>query len=202
MTIVSQTELIAGALAGKIVSFPTDTVPALAVKPELARQIFTLKQRSATKPLILMGASLAELLPYITGTEAELVLWQQVAQKFWPGALTLILPASNRVAREMNPTDPNTIGIRVPNLAVARAILHQTGPLATTSANLSGQAPLVKMSAIEMAFPDVLVLDEQELNQQEQISSGLPSTVAKWTGTGWQILRQGSIKIDMAEQDY
>jgi L-threonylcarbamoyladenylate synthase len=202
MTIVSQTELIAGALAGKIVSFPTDTVPALAVKPELARQIFTLKQRSATKPLILMGASLAELLPYITGTEAELVLWQQVAQKFWPGALTLILPASNRVAREMNPTDPNTIGIRVPNLAVARAILHQTGPLATTSANLSGQAPLVKMSAIEMAFPDVLVFDEQELNQQEQISSGLPSTVAKWTGTGWQILRQGSIKIDMAEQDY
>jgi L-threonylcarbamoyladenylate synthase len=202
MTIVSQTELIAGTLAGKIVSFPTDTVPALAVKPELARQIFTLKQRSATKPLILMGASLAELLPYITGTEAELVLWQQVAQKFWPGALTLILPASNRVAREMNPTDPNTIGIRVPNLAVARAILHQTGPLATTSANLSGQAPLVKMSAIEMAFPDVLVFDEQELNQQEQISSGLPSTVAKWTGTGWQILRQGSIKIDMAEQDY
>jgi L-threonylcarbamoyladenylate synthase len=202
MTIVSQTELIAGALAGKIVSFPTDTVPALAVKPELARQIFTLKQRSANKPLILMGASLAELLPYITGTEAELVLWQQVAQKFWPGALTLILPASNRVAREMNPTDPNTIGIRVPNLAVARAILHQTGPLATTSANLSGQAPLVKMSAIEMAFPDVLVFDEQELNQQEQISSGLPSTVAKWTGTGWQILRQGSIKIDMAEQDY
>jgi L-threonylcarbamoyladenylate synthase len=200
MTIVSQTELIAGTLAGKIVSFPTDTVPALAVKPELARQIFTLKQRSATKPLILMGASLAELLPYITGTEAELVLWQQVAQKFWPGALTLILPASNRVAREMNPTDPNTIGIRVPNLAVARAILHQTGPLATTSANLSGQAPLVKMSAIEMAFPDVLVFDEQELNQQEQISSGLPSTVAKWTGTGWQILRQGSIKIDMAEQ--
>ncbi len=198
MTIVSQTELIAGALAGKIVSFPTDTVPALAVKPELAGQIFTIKQRSATKPLILMGASLAELLPYVTGTETELAIWQEVVQKFWPGALTLVLPASKRVPREMNPTDPYTIGIRVPNLAIARAILQQTGPLATTSANLSGQAPLVKMSAIEIAFPDVLVLDEQELGE-EQIGSGLPSTVAKWTGTGWQILRQGSIKIDMAE---
>jgi L-threonylcarbamoyladenylate synthase len=199
MTIVSQTELIAGALAGKIVSFPTDTVPALAVKPELARQIFTIKQRSATKPLILMGASLAELLPYVNGTEAELVIWQEVVQKFWPGALTLVLPASKRVPREMNPTDHNTIGIRLPNLAVARAILQQTGPLATTSANLSGQAPLVKMSAIEIAFPDVLVLEEQELSE-EQIGSGLPSTVAKWTGTGWQILRQGNIKIDIAEQ--
>ncbi len=199
MTIVSQTELIAGALAGKIVSFPTDTVPALAVKPELAGQIFTIKQRSATKPLILMGASLAELLPYVTGTETELAIWQEVVQKFWPGALTLVLPASKRVPREMNPTDPHTIGIRVPNLAIARAILQQTGPLATTSANLSGQAPLVKISAIEIAFPDVLVLDEQELGE-EQIGSGLPSTVAKWTGTGWQILRQGSIKIDMAER--
>ncbi|MBE9166869.1 L-threonylcarbamoyladenylate synthase [Pleurocapsales cyanobacterium LEGE 06147] len=196
MTIVSQTELIAGILAGKVVSFPTDTVPALAVKPELARQIFTIKKRSSTKPLILMGASFADLLPYVTGTEAELAIWQKVTQKFWPGALTLVLPASNRVPREMNPTDPNTIGIRVPNLAVARKILHQTGPLATTSANLSGQAPLVKMSAIEIAFPDVLVLDEQELSEEEYIGSGLPSTVAKWTGTDWQILRQGIIKIN------
>lgn len=194
MTIVSQTRLIAGAVAGKVISFPTDTVPALAVKPELARQIFTIKQRSSTKPLILMGASLTELLPYVTGTEAELAIWQEITQKFWPGALTLVLPASNRVPREMNPTDPNTIGVRVPNLAVAREILHQTGPLATTSANLSGQAPLVKMSAIEIAFPDVLVLDEQL--SEEQTASGLPSTVAKWIGTGWQILRQGSIKID------
>lgn len=193
MTIVSQTELIAEAIAGKVISFPTDTVPALAVKPELARQIFTIKQRSSTKPLILMGASLAQLLPYVTGTESELAIWQEITQKFWPGALTLVLPASNRVPKEMNPTDPNTIGIRVPNLAVAREILHQTEPLATTSANLSGQAPLVKMSAIEIAFPDVLVLDELS---EEQTGSGLPSTVAKWTDTGWQILRQGSIKID------
>jgi L-threonylcarbamoyladenylate synthase len=194
MTIVSQTELIRGALAGKVVSFPTDTVPALAVKPELARQIFTIKQRSFTKPLILMGASFGELLPYVNGTETELAIWQEITQKFWPGALTLILPASNRVPKEMNLTDSKTIGIRVPNLAVTRTILEQTGPLATTSANLSGQAPLVKMSAIEIAFPDVLVLDEQEL-KEEKIGSGLPSTVAKWTGNGWQTLRQGSIKI-------
>lgn len=200
MTIVSQTELITGAIAGKVVSFPTDTVPALAVRPEFARLIFTIKQRSPTKPLILMGASLAELLPYVTGSEAELVIWQEIARKFWPGALTLVLPASNRVPKAMNPTDPNTIGIRVPNLAVARAILHQTGPLATTSANLSGQAPLVKMTAIEIAFPDVLVLDEQELSEEKPIGSGLPSTVAKWTDAGWQVLRQGSIKIDIAEE--
>ena len=68
MTLVSQTELIAGAIAGKVVSFPTDTVPALAVKPKFANLIFQIKRRPANKPLILMAASLDDLFPYVSGT--------------------------------------------------------------------------------------------------------------------------------------
>ncbi|MGK7877783.1 MAG: L-threonylcarbamoyladenylate synthase [Xenococcaceae cyanobacterium] len=194
MSKVSQTALIAGAIAGKIVSFPTDTVPALAVRPELSELIFAVKGRPQDKPLILMGASPADLWPYVTGTSAELDIWRQVAQNYWPGQLTLVLPASSRVPAAMNPTDPTTIGVRVPRQKTAQEILSQTGPLATTSANRSGEAPLETMTAIEVAFPDILTLDYTELETGEKLGSGLPSTVAKWTGKDWEILRQGSIK--------
>ncbi|OKH26029.1 hypothetical protein NIES593_02830 [Hydrococcus rivularis NIES-593] len=191
---VSQVELVRGALAGRVVSFPTDTVPALAALPENAALIFVAKKRSQDKPLILMGASEEDLWPYVMGTPEEFVIWQQVVDRCWPGALTLVLPASERVPTAMNPTDPTTIGIRVPDSSIARAILAQTGPLATTSANFSGEPPLETMSAIENAFPDVLTLDCAELNDKKQ-GSGLPSTVAKWTRKEWQILRQGSVQI-------
>ena len=192
MTLVSQTDLIAGAIAGKVVSFPTDTVPALAVKPELANLIFELKQRPPTKPLILMAASLADLLPYISGTPEELDIWQQAANKYFPGALTLVLPASDAVPKAINPTDSKTIGIRIPDSEIALEILRQTGVLATTSANLSGQSPLRSMTEIAQAFPQVLVMDQQNAILG---SSGCPSTVVQWTRQNWQILRQGSVQF-------
>ena len=191
MTLVSQTDLIAGAIAGKVVSFPTDTVPALAVKPELANLIFELKQRPPTKPLILMAASLADLLPYISGTPEELDIWQQAANKYFPGALTLVLPASDAVPKAINPTDSKTIGIRIPDSEIALEILRQTGVLATTSANLSGQPPLRSMTEIAQAFPQVLVMNQQDTI----IGSGLPSTVVQWTRQNWHILRQGSVQF-------
>ena len=192
MTLVSQTDLIAGAIAGKVVSFPTDTVPALAVKPELANLIFELKQRPPTKPLILMAASLADLLPYISGTPEELDIWQQAANKYFPGALTLVLPASDAVPKVINPTDSKTIGIRIPDSEIALEILRQTGVLATTSANLSGQSPLRSMAEIAQAFPQVLVIDQQNATLA---GSGCPSTVVQWTRQNWQILRQGSVQF-------
>jgi L-threonylcarbamoyladenylate synthase len=89
----------------------------------------------------------------------------------------------------MNPTNSQTIGVRVPNLKIALDILTETGPLATTSANLSGQPPLETMEAINQAFPQVFTLDG------DYVGSGQPSTVAKWTNQGWEILRQGSVKL-------
>lgn len=190
---VSQDELIQGAIAGKVISFPTDTVPALATLPEQSAAIFAIKKRTQDKPLILMGASVEDLWSYVMGTEEEFAIWQKVVECYFPGALTLVLPASDRIPAAMNPNDPTTIGVRVPDSSIARAILAQTGPLATTSANLSGEPALETMREIEAAFPDVLVLDCLEFNQKQ--GSGLPSTVAKWTEKGWDILRQGSVKI-------
>jgi L-threonylcarbamoyladenylate synthase len=195
MTQVSLVDLIAGARAGLLVSFPTDTVPALATLPEKAGLIFAAKQRSQDKPLILMGASAEDLWPYVKGSENELKIWQEVANKHWPGALTLVLPASNRLPPQINPTDPTTIGIRVPNSAIAQTILAQTGPLATTSANFSGQPPLQKLTEITAQFPQALTLATTEL-PDEITGLGIPSTVAKWTGADWQTLRPGAIQLN------
>jgi len=197
MTQVSLTNLIAGARTGLLVSFPTDTVPALAAIPEKAALIFAAKQRSQDKPLILMAASAEDLWPYVKGDENEYKVWQELADKYWPGGLTLVLPASDRLPKVMNPIDPTTIGIRVPNSAIAQTILAQTGPLATTSANFSGQPPLQTMTEIEVQFPKVLTLEYQG----EIPGVGVPSTVAKWTGINWQILREGAIKLDLSSDN-
>ncbi|MBL1201151.1 MAG: L-threonylcarbamoyladenylate synthase [Nostoc sp. ZfuVER08] len=195
MTQVSLEKLIAGARAGLLVSFPTDTVPALAAIPEKAGLIFAAKQRSQDKPLILMAANAEDLWPYVKGSDEEYKIWQELTDKYWPGGLTLVLPASQRLPKVMNPSDPTTIGIRVPNSAIAQTILAQTGPLATTSANFSGQPPLQTIAEITVQFPDVLTLATTEF-QDEILGVGIPSTVAKWTGINWQILRQGAINLD------
>ena len=188
----SQQELVTGAIAGKVVSFPTDTVPALAVKPERAELIYQLKQRPTHKPLILMGASIADLLPYVEYTPSQLLIWRQLIDRHLPGALTLVLPASARVPDAVNPTDFHTVGIRVPNHPTAIEILQQTGVLATSSANISGEDTITTVQEIDRAFPTVLVLKTQT---QLTTGSGLPSTVVSWEDRNWQILRQGSVKI-------
>ena len=202
MTQVSLNELIEGAKSGKLVSFPTDTVPALAVQPEKSELIFEAKRRSQTKPLILMGDKAESLWPYIAASFQELELWQQTIAKYWPGALTLVLPASEKVPPGMNPlqyqrqeTCP-TIGVRVPDCDLARKILERTGPLATTSANISGQSALRTTPEIEAQFPEVLTLAPEELGTMKS-SSGLASTVAKWNKElGWEILRPGTVKLE------
>ncbi|MBD2234319.1 L-threonylcarbamoyladenylate synthase [Phormidium tenue] len=204
-------ELVAAVQAGELVSFPTDTVPALAARPEAGDRIYTAKERSPDKPLILMGASLDDLRPYITGTDDDLAQWSAIAAQYWPGALTLVLPASDRLPPTMNPQQTGTVGLRIPNHPLARHLLGHTGPLATTSANRSGQPPLETMTAIEASFPQVFTLDQAtqaeiyallqaEIPTPDQPQgSGLPSTVVCWQGGGWRVLRSGAIALPQVE---
>ncbi|WP_421659010.1 L-threonylcarbamoyladenylate synthase [Leptothermofonsia sp. ETS-13] len=202
---VSFDDLVTKAVAGEsLISFPTDTVPALATRPDRAELIFEAKQRSLDKPLILMAGAIADLWPFVAGNPQERQEWEAIAERYWPGALTLVLPASDRIPAAMNPKDPTTIGVRVPDHAIARAILARTGPLATTSANLSGQPPLLTLAEIEQQFPQVLTLLPSELQrlakstprrEEELVASGIPSTVIRWTPTGWEVLRQGAVTV-------
>lgn len=203
MTQVSIASLVAGVRGHQLVCFPTDTVPALAIKPERAELIFALKRRQPHKPLILMGATPEVLWPFVRGSAAEWQIWQQVTQQHWPGALTLILPASDRVPPQINPTPVDTIGLRVPNWPTAQTILQQTGPLATTSTNLSGQPPLLTLEAIERHFPKLLTPLPAHWPKPDSMPTatsavaGAPSTIAEWTGRGWKILRQGAVQLNI-----
>ena len=186
-----------------LVSFPTDTVPALAVTPSHSASIFEAKQRSPAKPLILMAADLETLLPYVAGSPEAQAQWKQVTDRHWPGALTLVLPASDRVPLDVHRLNPTTVGIRVPNHPLAQEILRETGVLATTSINLSGQPPLRTLAAIAEAFPRVTCLTPEAiapyaetLGAAAEEGSGQPSTVAKWTAEGWSILRQGHVNLE------
>jgi L-threonylcarbamoyladenylate synthase len=190
---VSIDRLIIAAKSGDLISFPTDTVPALATLPASAGLIFAAKQRSQTKPLILMVGEIADLWQFTTGTDREIEIWQAVADRYLPGALTLVLPASDLIPAVMNPLGNQTIGLRVPDCDVARSILNQTGALATTSANLSGEPPLLTMAEISNHFPQVLALD-RDLDLARS-SLGQPSTVIEWSIHGWKILRQGAINF-------
>ncbi len=195
MVRVSQQKLIAGAIAGQLVSFPTDTLPALAVRPDRGSLIFEAKERPLHKPLILMGASFQELVPYIAGSSSQLKVWEQITKKYWPGALTLVLPASPAVPPGINPQDSTNIGIRVPNQPFAQEILAATAPLATTSANLSGKPALTTMAAVEATFPEVLTWEYPNLDDNTNLGSGIASTVVKWTTTGWEVLRRGAVNL-------
>lgn len=192
VTLVNRDRLIAALTNGQLGSFPTDTVPALASLPDQAELIYAAKQRSQDKPLILMAGRLEDLWDFTAGTPEERSIWQAVASQYLPGALTLVLPASDRVPTVMNPTGNNTIGIRIPAHPIAQEILLATGALATTSANLSGQPALLTMAEINRYFPDVFALD-LDINTP---SLGIPSTVIKWHNSGWQILRQGAVIIN------
>ncbi len=199
MTQVSLDNLIFAAKSGNLVSFPTDTVPALAALPERAELIFQAKQRSQDKPLILMVGEVADMWQFTHGTDRELAVWKSIADRYLPGALTLVLPASDRIPAVMNPLGNHTIGLRVPAHYIARSILNQTGALATTSANLSGQPPLLTMTEISTYFPQVFALDRDIDSSAIDIDTspniGQPSTVLGWTGAGWQLFRQGAISI-------
>ncbi|MDY6901006.1 MAG: L-threonylcarbamoyladenylate synthase [Cyanobacteriota bacterium] len=196
MTQVSIADLVAGVKQGRVISFPTDTVPALAALPEKAESIFTVKQRSLDKPLILMAADPEQIWNFVVGSKEEYDIWQLVADKYWGGALTLVLPASPKVPSCMNPNNPSTIGVRVPQSDIACRVLAQTGPLATTSANLSGKPPLQTIDEIEAEFPNVLTLETAE-HDSKTLPIGIPSTVAKWDDGKWQILRQGAVHLDI-----
>ena len=154
-------ERTAAALAeGGVVAFPTDTAYGLGADPRIRAaidRIYEIKGRPRSLPLILLAADVADLAGWAKLTAAV----KQVVTPFWPGPLTLVVPAGDRTPGYLRAQD-GSIGVRIPAHAAARALLARTGPLATTSANRSGGASPrsgddVAASFIADPAPDVLL---------------------------------------------
>ena len=172
---------------GEAALFPTDTLPALATRPESAGLLWELKQRPREKPVILMAASSEELFHCLGGGLEP--AWQQMAQRHWPGALTLVLPAQGPWLAQLNPGG-TTLGLRVPACTAALELLQRSGPLATTSANRSGEPACLNHQEAAERFPGVAQLGPLPWPEP----SGQGSSVIAWQNDGtWKLLRQGAV---------
>ena len=173
--------------AGGAALLPTDTLPALAAVPEQAAQIWRLKKRPQDKPLILMGADVDALLSHVSpAARADAIA---LAQRHWPGALTLVLPAFGPCAQALNP-GVATLGLRIPACNPMLDLLRCSGPLATTSANVSGEPASRTAMEAAAAFPNLPLLAPIPWPDP----SCQASSVIAWRGPqSWHWLRRGAV---------
>ena len=173
---------------GSLALFPTDTLPALCSCPKYSKEIWAIKKRPISKPLILMGGCLDDLFEFVHPCAVEDGL--KLAKIYWPGALTIVLPTIGNFSENLN-FHSNSIGFRVPALKLARDLLLKTGPLATTSANISGEAPVKDALEASIQFPGIPILAPVPWPN----SSGMASTVVEWENGRWNVLRPGSVVL-------
>ena len=189
MKIISQIEALDKLKTGKPIIFQTDTLPAIACMPEYSNIIYKIKKRDKNKALILMGSQVQQVLDYVDNDARD--DFQKVAEKFWPGPLTLIIPIRKNKSLNFISSE-NTLGIRIPDSLTARSLILETGPLATSSANISGLDTSFVAESVSNDLPNVDLLGPVPWEK----CSGLGSTIISWVKDGkWRLVREGQIPI-------
>jgi L-threonylcarbamoyladenylate synthase len=181
-------QVAAALLAGGVVVLPTDTVYGLVALPgdrSAVEELFALKHRAMGVPLAVLCGDVDQALalaepPIDAGVRV-------VAERWWPGPLTMVLP--RRPGVELHLGEPSsTIGLRVPDDALVRAITARVGPIAATSANRHGEPPAMTAAAAREALGSgvALIVDGGP-------AAGAASAVVDVTSRPWRVLREGSI---------
>jgi L-threonylcarbamoyladenylate synthase len=172
---------------GGLVAFPTDTVygvGALAFDARAVEAIYAAKERPNEKaiPVLLAGPEQLALVSMDLPPQARIL-----ADRFWPGAVTLVVPKHPDLPEAVSAGA--TVGVRVPDHPIALALLRLSGPLAVTSANLSGKpSPLTAMDVLQQLEGRIgLILDGG------RVPGGVSSTVVDCTVPEIRVLREGPI---------
>jgi L-threonylcarbamoyladenylate synthase len=174
--------------AGGIVAIPSDALYTLVADPfnlHAVANVFAAKGREATRslPLLVSDVVMAEEL---TGEISDRFLF--LARRFWPGPLTIIVPAAPKIPLKVT-GNTGRLALRQPKSAVANALLEWLGqPVIATSANISGQ-PTCRSGIDVFGSMDGrldLVLDGG-------LAAGGPATTVDITGVNWEIIREGAI---------
>jgi len=179
---------------GGLVAFPTETVYGLganALNPEAVAKIFELKERPSFDPLIVHISNL-ECLKLLCKNVDKRVY--QLAEKFWPGPLTIVLPKSDAV-HDIVTSGLASVAIRMPNHHIALQLIETSGcPIAAPSANKFGKLSPTKASHVKKQLPNVdFILDGGET------TVGIESTVITLSINGFKILRPGIITKEEIE---
>ncbi len=181
---------------GELVAIPTETVYGLAANaldPDAVAKIFKAKGRPQDNPLIVHISSLEELPPLVTEIPDRA---RKLAEAFWPGPLTMVLPRSSRVP-DVVTAGLETVAIRMPSHSVARAVIQVSGlPIAAPSANLSGKpSPTSARHCMEDLTGKIpLVLDGGPCQV------GVESTVVTLTGDIPRLLRPGAVTAEQLRE--
>jgi len=175
--------------SGLPIIFPTDTLPAIGCLPKFSNIIYEFKKRDRNKPLILMGSEYKQLIDYVHESAKE--DYDNIASKYWPGALTIVIPASEKQTVNLTSNDL-TIGLRIPKSYMAQSLLSVTGPLLTSSANISGFKGSITAEGIALDLPSVKILGPIPWKK----SSGKASTIIFWKKSGdWRLIREGEVLV-------
>lgn len=176
---------------GKVVGMPTDTFYGLAVDPVNLRaveSIYEIKSRLKHKPLSLLVANLAQAyqLAREIGTCFDLL-----AERFWPGPLTVIVKASSRLPLRSTANTGN-VALRIPEAAIPRAVVTALGlPITATSANLAGLPECTYAACVRDQIGErvPLIVDGGPTGRS------VPTTIVDLSNgdSGWQVLREGAI---------
>ena len=176
--------------SGGLVAFPTDTVygvGALAFNGTAVESIYAAKDRPVEQAIPILIADGSDLEKVGTNIPESA---HKLASRFWPGPLTVLVPKMPTLPDSVSATE--TVGVRIPDHNVARALLRVAGPMAVTSANISGQP---SPSTAEEVFAQLggripLIIDGGKT------PGGVPSTLVDCTGGELKLLREGPISLE------
>ncbi len=172
--------------AGQVVVVPTDTVYGVGVVAADSRaldRLFQLKARDRTKPVAVLVADL-EQAEAIGRFDA---ISRRLAERFWPGALTMVVSRQPSFTSKLG-GDRASVGMRCPHHPALAELLTEVGPLAVTSANVSGRPTpsTAEEAAVELGGAAAVVVDGGTL-------AGVASTVVDCTGPFPEVLREGPV---------
>jgi L-threonylcarbamoyladenylate synthase len=185
-------QLVANSLnAGNVVALPTDTFYGLAVDPVNLRavdRIYEIKTRARHKPLSLLIAEVAQAYELARSLDTA---FDRLAEKFWPGPLTIIVKAGGKLPLRVTANTGN-LALRVPEAAIPRAVVARLGlPITATSANLFGHPECSYADSVRDQLGDKIPL----IVDGGATARTTATTIVDVSGGGnsWMILREGAI---------
>jgi tRNA threonylcarbamoyl adenosine modification protein (Sua5/YciO/YrdC/YwlC family) len=175
---------------GRVIAVPTDTVYGLAADPfnlAAVEEIYRVKGRPETRALPILVNSIEQALLLVKAHPPA--AFRRLAEKFWPGALTLVVDAGHRTPLKVT-ANTGRVALRLPSSKVITALIDEfQGPITGTSANLSGEPSCISGDEVQLQLGDrlPLILDAGKLGDS------LASTIVVLSEDTWKIVREGVI---------
>ena len=178
-------EAVEAVSKGFIIGIPTETVYGIGVDPyseEAVKNLFNIKERDDNKPVSLLVPSYSSIHKLDIISEIP-----EVVDLYWPGPLTVVVETNENFVDGVGTKSPNTIGLRVPDNGLTVELLNMTGPLAVTSANLTGKKETFEITG-------KIFKESVEHYIEGEAVHGNGSTVVDLRQPGGEILREGPLK--------